>query len=264
MKMTTVALPAIGAAALIALGLALNDPANGQAVPATTQKTPEPPAGAINALSPSQRTAVEAVVRRYILDHPEIIPEAIARLQQREVTRLIDSRRSDIETPFASAWAGAKDGDVTLVEFYDYACPYCQQAKADVEKLLASDKRLRVVYREYPVIAEASREAAIASLSAASQGRHAQFYDRMYGVPGRVNHEKVVAVVRAAGLNEMRTARDLASQANSAEITRNIELGQALGLSGTPAYVVGDRVLVGAVGYEALKQAVAEAREKRS
>lgn len=262
MKAIAAALPAIGIAALAALGLALTQPASGQA-PAPPDRTPEPPAGAINALSPAERTAVEAVVRRYILDHPEIIPEAVARLQSREVTRLIDSRRKEIETPFASAWAGAEKPDVTLVEFYDYACPYCQQAKADVDRLLREDKGLRVVYREYPVLSEASREAAVAGLSAAAQGRHQAYYSRMYGSPGRLTHEKVVAVVRASGLDEMRTARDLAAQANKAEISRNLEIGQALGLSGTPSYVIGNRVLVGAVGYGELKKAVAEAREAR-
>lgn len=267
MKATLIALPGLGAVSLIALGFALIGSANGQSaapdLPTASRVTPVPAPGAMNALSSEERTAVEAVVRQYILDHPEIVPEAVARLQQREVTRLIDSRRSEIETPYASAWSGAKDGDVTLVEFYDYACPYCQQAKADVDRLLREDRKLKVVYRDYPVIAPASREAALASLSAAQQGRHAAFYEAMYGTPGRLSHEKVVATVRSARLSEGRTARDLSAETGAQEITRNLELGQALGLSGTPSYVIGNKVLVGAVGYDVLKQAVAEARAAR-
>ena len=211
-------------------------------------------------MEPAERAAIEAVVREYILANPEIIPQAITALQSREVGKLLDSNRAEIETPFASAWAGAKDGDVTLVEFYDFGCPYCRAAKADVARLIAEDKRLKVVYRDLPVLSEASREAAIASLSAAQQGRHAAFYNAMFDGSGRVSHEKVVATVRRAGLSEIRTARDLAAKANTAEIEKNLELGRALGISGTPSYVVGDRILTGAVGYEALKEAVSAAR----
>jgi len=263
MKPMAAALPALGAAALVALGVALPGPGRADPPQGQAMTTPVPPPGAMKALSPAERVAVEAVVRRYILDHPEIIPEAITALQTGSVRKYIAANRSEIETPFGSAWAGAKNGDVTLVEFYDYACPYCQQAKADVERLVRDDPRVKVVYRDYPVIAEASREAALASLSAAAQGRHGAFYDRMYGTSGRLSHEKVVATVRAAGLDELKTARDLQAKANAAEIEKNIEMGRALGMNGTPSYVIGDKVLVGAVGFDALKAAVAEARDRR-
>lgn len=212
----------------------------------------------------TDKAAIERIVREYILANPEIIPQAIANLQNREVEKLLAARRADIETPFASAWAGAsgQTADVTLVEFYDFACPYCRAAKADVERLVREDRRLRVVYRDFPVISEPSREAATASLSAAAQGHHAAFYRAMFDLDGRVNHEKVVAAVRRAGLDEIRTARDLAALANKAEIAKNIDLGRALGLTGTPAYVVGNRILSGAVGYDQLKAAVAEARAR--
>lgn len=262
-------LPGLGLLTLLALGLALfRAPSDAHADPASAPKPAaastaadkSSAAAALRALTPEQRRAVEVIVRQYILDNPEIIPQAISNLQNREVIKLLERNRKDIETPFGNAWAGAADGDVVLVEFYDFACPYCRQAKADVERLLKEDKRLKVVYRDYPVIAEASREAALASLSAAAQGRHGAFYDAMFDAPSRVSHEKVVAAVRTARLNEVRTARDLAVKANEAELTRNIDLGQALGLNGTPSYVVGNKVLVGAVGYEELKSAIAEAR----
>jgi len=263
-------LPGLGLLTLLALGIALfRAPADAYADPASAPKPAaaasvagdkSSAAAALRALTPEQRRAVEVIVRQYILDNPEIIPQAISNLQNREVTKLLERKRKDIETPFGSAWAGAVDADVVLVEFYDYACPYCRQAKADVERLIKEDKRLKVVYRDYPVIAEASREAALASLSAAAQGRHGAFYSAMFDQPSRVSHEKVVAAVRTARLNEVRTARDLAAKANEAELARNIDLGQALGLNGTPSYVVGNKVLVGAVGYEELKSAIAEAR----
>ena len=212
------------------------------------------------AVSGKDRAAIEAIVRDYILSHPEIIPEAMTGMQGREVTKLIASNRAEIETPFAGASAGDPKGDATLVVFFDYACPYCKRASADVQRLLADDKRLRVVFRDFPVLSEASTEAAMASLSAAQQGRYVAFHDRMFAGPGKLSHEATVATVRAAGLNEVRTAKDLNAAALRAEIKKNLDLGRALGLTGTPSYIVGNRILSGAVGYDALKAAVAQAR----
>lgn len=212
-------------------------------------------------LTRAAKQDVEAVVRQYILDNPEIIPEAVSRLQQREVTKLINENRKAIETPFGSAWSGARDADVVVVEFFDYNCPFCRQSHPDVERLLKDDKKLKVVYRDMPVLGDASREAGLASLSAAEQGKYRKFYTWMFTDRQRVSTQKTIQGVRAAGLNEGRTAADMASERLKKEIERNLQLGSALGLTGTPSYVIGDQILSGAVGYEALKAAVAKARE---
>ncbi|MFC3713175.1 DsbA family protein [Sphingoaurantiacus capsulatus] len=219
------------------------------------------PAGA-DQFSKAQREAIDAMVRDYILKNPEIIPEAINRLQDREVEKLLDSNRAEIEKPFAGAWAGNPDGDIVMVEFFDYACPYCRASKADVERLLKDDQNLKVVYRDFPILGPASDEAAMASLSAAKQGRYKPFHDAMFAA-GRPSHEKVVATVRKAGLNERQTASDITSTALKTEINKNLDLGRALGLTGTPAYVVGNRILSGSVGYDEMKKAIAEARAAR-
>lgn len=207
-----------------------------------------------------ERGKMEAVVRDYILEHPEIIPEAIKRLQEREVAKLLDSNRQAIETPFGGAWAGAAKGDVVLVEFFDYACPYCRVSNPDVRRLLAEDKKLKVVWRDLPVLGAASDEAATLSLAAARQNRFQAFHDHMFAAEGGPSHERSLAAVRAAGLNEIVAARDIASDEVKAEIGRNLELGKALGLTGTPSFVIGNRVLQGAVGYDELKKAIAQAR----
>ena len=211
--------------------------------------------------APADKAAIEKIVRDYILNHPEIIPEAMTRMQNREVTRLLDSNRKDIETPFAGAVAGNPRGDVSVVVFFDYACPYCRQGHADVAKLAASDHGVRVVYRDFPVLSPASEEAAMASLSAAQQGKYTRFHNAMFENPGKVAHERTVAMVRTAGLNELQTAKDMKGTALKAEITKNLELGRALGLTGTPSYIVGNQILSGAVGYDKLKEAVALARK---
>ncbi len=207
------------------------------------------------------KAATEKIVHDYLMSHPEIIPEAMTAMQTRDVAKLLRDNRAEVEAPFPGAIAGNAQGDVTLVEFFDYACPYCRAAHADVKRLVAADPKLRVVYREFPVLSEASGEAALAALSAARQGRYAAFHDRQFEVPGHVEHERTVALVRAAGLDERRTAADLADPKLKAEIRRNLDLGRALGLTGTPSFVVGDRILSGAVGYDRLAEAVAAARK---
>ncbi len=210
--------------------------------------------------APGSRAEMEALVRETILANPEIIPEAINRLQQREVEKLLASNRKAIETPFAGAWAGAKDGDVVLVEFFDYNCPYCRKSSADVERLLREDSRLKVVFRDFPVLGPESERFALASLSAAEQGRYGKFYASVFGGQGALSQERLIASVRGAGLDEGKVAADLDSKAIRGEVQKNLELGRALGLTGTPSYVIGNQILSGAVGYDALKKAIEDAR----
>lgn len=212
--------------------------------------------------APADKAAIEKIVRDYILAHPEIIPEAMTRLETREVTKLLDSNRKDIEAPFAGAVAGNPKGDVSVVVFFDYACPYCRQGHADISKLVAADPGVRIVYRDFPVLSPASEEAAMASLSAAQQGRYGRFHNTMFETAGKVSHERTIAMVRTAGLDEMRTAKDLNAPLLKAEIKKNLELGRALGLTGTPSYVIGNQILSGAVGFDKLKEAVVAARQQ--
>lgn len=207
----------------------------------------------------TDRAAIEAVVRDYILAHPEIIPEAMSRLQNRETAKLLDSNRKALETPFAAAWAGAPNGDVTLVMFTDYSCGYCRASVADVDRLLAEDKKLKVVWRELPILGPGSDIAARGGLAAAQQGKFLAFHRAMFAA-GSPTEAKLANVIKASGLDADRAARDAASAAAGAEVETNIELARKLGLTGTPSFVVGDKLMAGAVGYDELKKAIAEAR----
>jgi protein-disulfide isomerase len=211
--------------------------------------------------APQGKAAMERMVKETILANPEIIPEAISRLQQREVEKLLASNREAIETPYEGAWAGAADGDVVLVEFFDFNCPYCRQSVADVERLLAEDKRLKVVWRDLPVLGPDSERFARASLSAARQGRYQRFYRDVFKGQGALSQERLIRHVRAAGLDEAEVVRDMNAKTTEAQLQGNLDLGQALGLTGTPSYVIGNRILSGAVGYEELKAAIAEVRK---
>jgi protein-disulfide isomerase len=215
-------------------------------------------AGAGTKVGDPDRASIEAVVRDYILNHPEIIPEAMTRLQWRETAKLLAMHRAAIETPFAGAWAGAKDGNVTLVMFTDYSCGYCRTSVPHVDRLLAEDRKLKVVWRELPILGPGSEQAARASLVAAKQGKYLDFHRRMFAA-GAPNAAKVAAVGTATGIS----ASDKAMPDIAREIDTNLTLARTLGLTGTPSWVIGDRVLSGAVGYDELKKTVAEARAKK-
>lgn len=203
------------------------------------------------------QTQSEAMVRNYILEHGEILPEAMDRYRARQAREAVLQNRQALERPYRSAWAGAENGDVVMVQFFDYACPYCHQVNGDVERLLREDPRLKVVWREYPVIGPASETAAVASMAAAEQGRWRQFHARMFAL-GRPTDAVLQQVLRETGVTTSPP-----TDAMRAEVTRNTEMARAIGATGTPTFVIGDRVLQGAVGYDALKAAIAEARANR-
>jgi protein-disulfide isomerase len=202
----------------------------------------------------SDRAQVERIVREYVLAHPEIIPEAMQRLQDGKLAEVVDQNRAGFETPFGSAWAGAENGDVVLVEFFDYACGYCRKSNADIDRLLREDKQLKVVWRELPVLGPNSEAAAQMSLAAASQGRFQEFYRQMFEI-GRPTPDAIARVEGVLGLGPRPATPEF-----RAELDKNFQLARAVNATGTPTFVVGDKVLQGAVGYDALKQAIAEAR----
>jgi protein-disulfide isomerase len=213
-------------------------------------------------VSTTDRAEIEKIVREYILTHPEILPEAMQNLQARELAKAVEANRKDIETPFEGAWAGAADGDVVLVEFFDYACGYCRAAVDDVERLIREDTKLKVVYREMPVLGQASYDAARAALAVAKQGKYAAFHKAMFA-GGRPDEAIVAKAQRLAGV-DLAAARTFSqSKAVDDELAKSETLQRTLQLSGTPAWVVGNKVMVGAVGYDALKAAIAEARARK-
>lgn len=193
------------------------------------------------------------LVRRALLENPEILPEAMERLERRETAKALASQRSGLETPFASAWAGAAQGDVTLVAFFDYACGYCRASNPDIDRLLREDDRLKVVWREFPVLGPASEAAARASLAAAAAGRFRAFHTDLFAA-GRPTQATIASASAAIGAPPE-------PEAAEAELRRNFDFARALGINGTPAFVIGDQLLQGAVGYQALREAIAEARE---
>lgn len=211
-------------------------------------------------MSDADRKATEAIVRAYILENPEILTEAAQELQRRETTAKLASAGNALARPFAGAIAGNPNGDVTLVEFTDYSCGFCRVSVEHVNKLLASDKQLRVVYREVPILSPASTEAAKWALAAAKQGKHRAFHDAMFS-GDKPSETSIRAAARAAGLDMARAQKDAESQEVADEIRSNQAMMQQVGFGGTPAFIVGNQLIEGAQGYEALKNAIAKARK---
>lgn len=203
----------------------------------------------------AERARTEGIVHDYLLAHPEILPQAMQTLQDRETGKQVSALGPAVTTPVGSAWAGNPRADVTLVEYFDYNCGYCRASLPIIAKLVASDPKLRVVYRELPVLSAQSHVAALASLAAARQGKFAAFHDALYAA-GPVSDATIAAAAAKAGVTVPATP----APADEAEINRNLKTAGALGMTGTPSWVIGNRVLSGALPLETLQAAVAAAR----
>jgi protein-disulfide isomerase len=197
------------------------------------------------------------LVRAGILADPQILVDAGEALRDQQYAPVLAQHRAEIETPFATSWKGSAKPEVTLVEFFDYACPYCKASNPAIERLISEDPGLRVVYRELPILGQESVEAARLSLTASKAGRFAQFHDALWQA-GRPSPDTLAAASQAAGM----AATAAASADIEAELKKNFQLAGALGATGTPLFVVGNRVINSAVGYDELKKAVEAARAK--
>jgi protein-disulfide isomerase len=191
-------------------------------------------------------------VRTYILTHPGIVAEAAERLRMEPV-------REAIETPFAGAWAGNPHGDVTVVMFTDYNCPYCRASAPEIDRLLASDHKVKVVWREMPVLGPGSDEAAAAALAAARQGKYLLFHRALFA-GGHPDQNGIAAAARTAGLAPAGLIAGAKTREVQAEIATNLDIARRIGISATPFFVIGNRTHEGAMGYDDLAAAVAEAR----
>lgn len=205
----------------------------------------------------ADQARIERVVHDYVLAHPEIIPQAMQALQERQSGETVAANRDAIVTPFGSAWAGNPKGDVTLVEYFDYNCGYCRASLPMIADLLKRDPNLRIVYRDLPILSDESRVAARASLAAAQQGKFLGFHDALYA-GGPVSDASIKAAAAKAGV----TLAALDTNTIDAEIAKNMQTAAKLGMNGTPSWVVGNRVLSGALPVEELEKAIAAARGK--
>lgn len=197
-------------------------------------------------------------VRAYLLDNPEVLPLMAEELQARDQAERLAEAGTEVYEPFPGAVLGNPQGSKTLVEFSDYNCGYCRASQQDVRALIAGDPGLRVVLREWPIMSQGSEIAARMALAAAMQGKYAEFHDAMFE-RAPADAKSVDAAARAAGLDMDRAAQDVMSDPVTEELARNQAIANMIGFSGTPGWIVGDRVIAGAVGEEELEKALTEA-----
>ncbi len=214
-------------------------------------------------LAPDERAEIEEVVRAYLLENPQVIVEALEILQAREQAAerrlqqesLVERRDEVFDSP-RSPVIGNPEGDITLVEFFDYQCGYCKRMVDQVFQLTEEDPDLRIVLKEFPILGPGSVMAARAALAAGQQGLYAELHNALMQHRGALDEETILGLAAEVGLDVERLRADMDSPEVAAEIEANLALAEALGIRGTPAFIVGDRVVPGAVGYEMLKSLI--------
>ncbi|QWG21437.1 DsbA family protein [Bradyrhizobium sediminis] len=230
-----------------------------------------PPAATAQSFSDIQRKDIEVIVRNYLLAHPEVLEEAMTELSKRQSAAEAEKHQAGVtknaEAIFNSprdVTVGNKAGDVTMVEFFDYNCPYCKRAMTDMMALMKSDPKLKVVLKEFPVLGPSSVEAAQVGIAVhmqdASGKKYLDFHQKLLNGRGQVDKARAMAAAKEVGVDMARLEKDLASPEVRATLEQNFKLAEAMGMNGTPSYVIGKQVVIGAVGVENLKEKIGIAR----
>jgi len=230
-----------------------------------------PQASRADELSASQRGEVERIVRDYLIAHPEVIQEAMAELEKKQSAADAEKHKAAIKQYSQSIFSsprqvvlGNPDGNVTFVEFFDYNCGYCKRAMDDMLALMKDDPKLKVVLKEFPVLGPGSVEAAQVAVAVRMQDKtgkkYLEFHQKMLSGRGQADKARALAVAKDIGLDMGRLDKDLTSAEVKATLQESFKLAEALGLNGTPSYVIGDNVVIGAVGLDALREKVNTSR----
>jgi protein-disulfide isomerase len=209
--------------------------------------------------APTQQE-IEKIVRDYLLREPEVLAEALARLQQRRSAAAAlkakqavrDNQQALLSDP-TSPVEGNAQGSVAIVEFFDYRCVHCRSVAATLDRLVSSNASVRVIYKNFPVLGEPSVLAARAAVAAQQQGGWAKLHRAMLAFPGDFTVENILTIGKSVGLDTARLKTDMMSPATQKTLRDNMTLATALGLDATPSFVIGDRVIRGALSPEALQ-----------
>lgn len=203
-----------------------------------------------------------------IRENPQIVMEAVAILEAQEDARkadqsvaLLSSRRDVLERDPNAPVLGNTDGDVTIVEFFDYNCPYCKRVKPEIQALMAADPDIRLVYREWPILGEGSVFAARAALAARNQGKYEEFHWAMMGLQGRAEEASILNAAVEIGLDVDKLRADMDAPEINEHIQTSMELAAALGFNGTPSFVIGEALVPGFIKTAQFEGYVAAARE---
>lgn len=216
----------------------------------------------------ADKTAIQGIVKDYLLKNPEIIREALIELERRTAEaeknrqkKLVAENQALLTDPKYAHIAGNEKGDITVVEFFDYNCPYCRQSLKDIEKLMDADKNVRVIFKEYPILGKASTTAAMAALASRKQGKYMEFHTALLSAKGRINDEQITKIAKSVGLDVEKLKADMKSADVIEAHKKNMEVGQKLGINGTPTFIFNDQVIPQVLPFEAMKQLIARIRK---
>ena len=227
------------------------------------------PAAQAASFDSAQRSEIERIIHDYLVEHPEVLQEAIDSLEKKRneaqsaaQKQAMEQNRDKLFDSPRQVVLGNPQGDVTMVEFFDYNCGYCRRALSDMLELIRTDPKLRVVLKEFPVLGPGSTEAAKVSIALKRQGidKYLAFHQKLLGDRGEANEQRALDAAKSVGADMARLKKDMADAEVQATLEESFKLANALGLTGTPSYVIGQEVVPGAVGAATLKEKVGEAR----
>jgi protein-disulfide isomerase len=223
-----------------------------QAPPASAPAPSAAPA-ASSAFTPAQRKEIEAIIKEVLLQNPEIMLEVqnaleakMDKLQAERMAIAIKEHAVELYRPPYSPVVGNLNGDVPVIEFFDYNCGYCKKALGEVARLIDKDKKVRVILKEFPILSKGSEEAARVALAAKLQGKYWEFHRAMLESPGQANEASALRIADKLGLDLSRLKKDMASEEVRKEIEDTRQLATKMGIQGTPHFIVGDRIIAGA------------------
>jgi protein-disulfide isomerase len=226
-----------------------------------------PRAFAAAEITPAQREAIEGIIHDYLMHNPDVLIEALRGAEDKlnreadaKATKALRDLRREVFDDPATPVGGNPRGDVTIVEFFDYRCPYCKQVLPSLQTLLNQDRKLRFLYKEMPVLGPQSVVAARAALAAERQGKYEAFHTAMMGTKGQITDDTVYKVAGSVGLDVERLKEDMTAPEIDRALKANQALAEALNIHGTPAFIIGDHIVPGALDLDALKNMIADAR----
>lgn len=215
----------------------------------------------------TQADAIEQIMREYLLENPEFMLEVFAKLDEKraEEERLnaegaISANSDELFNDGYSYVYGNPDGDVTVVEFFDYKCPYCKRSVEDVIAATDEDGNIRLVLKDFPILSDESTMAARAALAAISQNKYMELHIALMATQGSLDEARIMRIAEEAGLDVERLRRDMTDPGIDAAIDRTHELARRVGVDGTPAFIIGSQLVPGAISKERLLEIVEEAR----
>ena len=218
----------------------------------------------VNNFNIEQKNEIKKMIRNYILEYPEIIPDAVEVLRSRQnISRIKDSQNLLYNDGYSFV-AGNKNGDVTLVEFYDYNCGYCKQVPDVLARLIEEDKNLKVIFKELPILAETSQFASVAAMASMKQGKFSKFHSAMMKNKRALTENLILKIATDSGIDEAQLLIDMEDPKIEENIMKTKYLVQNIGISGTPGFVIGNQIIPGFIPYEKLKAIITKERETQN